>query len=180
MSNDKPERIPLRDSLSFTISAAITDAAVFNHYVLKEYAPKCQGPLAISKSPAKHTLENCLYDEICGWLDSPTVTGISILNIEVGPPAFKNHALSNDPRINFREIVDLMYDICKLEASSKRNGTVAMVDKVRLEQLKEKCRWLLKHVDKVDLDESKPEKPLKQMGDSLRERRLSGGLPASP
>jgi hypothetical protein len=158
MSDDiKPERIPLRDSLSFTIQAAITDSAMFYNYIIKEYAPKCQGPLSFSKSPAKHTLENCLYDELSGWLDSPTTTGISILSIELGSPAFTNEILNEDPRINFREFIDLLYDICKLEASSKKNLNFVMVNKARLEGLKQRSKWLLQHVDKVKFDESKPE-----------------------
>jgi|LakMenEpi13Jul12_1017406.scaffolds.fasta_scaffold00752_2 hypothetical protein len=180
MNDSKPERIPLRDSLAFTIKAAITDASAFSQYVLKEYAPKCQGPLAISKSPAKHTLENCLYDEICGWLDTPTITGVSILSIEVGPPAFKNHILNEEPRVNFREFIDLGYDICKLETSAKKNSNFVLVDRERLEQLKQRAKWLLEHADKVEFHESKPQKTSRQVGNSLRERRLPGGLPTPP
>jgi hypothetical protein len=179
MSDPKPERIPLRDSLSFTIQAAITDAAMFNNYILKEYAPRCQGPLGLSKSPAKHTLENCLYDELSGWLDAPTITGISILSIELGPPAFKNQVVNDDPRINFREFVDLVYDICKLEASAKKNSNFVMVDRGRLEELKQRSKWLLQHVAKVEFNEPKSEKTSRQVGNSLRERRISSGLPTS-
>ena len=53
-----PKRMYLREGLEFNIRVSITDVASFNHYVLKEYAPRCQGTLSISKSPAKHTLEN--------------------------------------------------------------------------------------------------------------------------
>lgn len=170
----RPERIPLRDSLSFMISAAITDAAVFNHYVLKEYAPRCQGTLGISKNPAKHTLENCLYDEICGWLDAPSVTGISILDINVGDPAFKNQVLSDDPRVNFREVVDLMYDVCKLQASSRGDGACVSVDRIRLEQLKERCRWLLKNIDKVAPNEQGAVKETRPVGPGVRKKRGAG------
>lgn len=176
----RPERVPLRDSLSFMISAAITDAAVFNHYVLKEYAPRCQGPLGISKNPAKHTIENCLYDEICGWLDAPSVTGISILDITVGDPAFQNQVLSDDPRINFREVVDLLYDVCKLQASSRGEGALASVDRVRLEQLKERCRWLLKNIQKVAQDEPGSVKAQGSLGTGVPKRRNAGGLPPAP
>lgn len=180
MTNTKPERIPLRDSLAFTIKAAITDASAFSQYVLKEHAPKCQGPLAISKSPAKHTLENCLYDEICGWLDTPTTTGISILSIEVGPPVFKNAILNEEPRVNFREFLDLGYDICKLQVSAKTDLNHVLVDRERLEQLKQRAKWLLEHADKVEFDEPSPQKTSRQVGDSLRERRVSGGLSTPP
>jgi len=180
MTDPKPERIPLRDSLSFTIQAAITDAAMFNNYILKEYAPKCQGPLGLSKSPAKHTLENCLYDELSGWLDSPTITGISILSIELGPPAFKNSVVNDDPRINFREFVDLVYAICKLTTSAKKNSNFVLVDRERLEELKQRCKWLLQHVAKVEFDEPEYGKTSRQVGNSLREKRISGGLPTPP
>lgn len=176
----KPERIPLRDSLAFTIHATITDAAVFNHYILKEYAPRCQGALGHSRTPAKHTIENCLYDEMCGWLDAPAITGISVLDIRMGEPAFINHILNDDPRINFREIVDLMYDVCKLQASARGDGTTVSVDKLRLEQLKERCRWLLKNVDKVGSNEPPVPKASRAMGSGVREKRGSGGLPPAP
>lgn len=169
-----PQRVSLRDSLTFNITVTITDAAVFNHYVLKEYAPRCQGPLAISKSPAKHTLENSIYDECAGWLDNPSVTGLTVLNVEMTNPAFKNHTLNEDPKINFREILDLMYDIVKLETSAKKHGAYLIVDKERLEQLSEKCRMLLKHVDKVELNESNSKKNSQQVGTGLRKRRVLG------
>ena len=172
----RPERVPLRESIGFTIKVAVTDASVFNHYILKEYAPRCQGVLGISKSPAKHTLENCLYDEICGWLDSPTVTGISILSVKIEDPVFKNEILVDEPRINFREIVDLMYDICKLEASASKDERKATVDRVRFKQLKERCKWLLDNVDKVDFDDSDPKKTSESMGASLREGGGASGL----
>jgi hypothetical protein len=168
MSDDIPQRVLLRDALEFTIRAAITDVSVFNHYILKEYAPKCQGPLAISKNPAKHTLENCVYDEICGWLDAPTVTGISILDIHLGPSAFKNQILSNDPKkIYFREIVDLMYDVCKLQVSAKQQGRNVLVDKIRLEQLKERCKTILKNIDGVEFNGTEPQKISRQVGSGL-------------
>lgn len=172
MSDELPERVALKGGLTFTITAAITDAAVFNHYVLKEYAPRCQGPLALSKSPAKHTLENCVYDELCGWLDAPSVTGLSILNIELGPAAFKNQTLNEDPKINFGEILDLMYDVVKLETWAKQHGAYLIVDKERLEQLSERCRLLLKYVDKVGFDEPSSKKTSKQMGPGLRKGRV--------
>jgi len=167
MINDKPERMPLKDTLKFTIQIAITDASIFNHYILKEYAPRCQGPLAISKSPAKHTLENCLYDEICGWLDAPSITGISILDIQASSSAFKNEILNNDPKIYFREIVDLLYDICKLQVSGKQESSNILVDKVRFEHIKEKCKTILKNVDRVEFNGTEPAKISKQMGSSL-------------
>jgi hypothetical protein len=176
----KPERVTLRDSLAFTIHATITDAAVFNHYILKEYAPRCQGVLSQSRSPAKHTIENCLYDEMCGWLDAPAITGISVLDIRMGDSAFINHSLSDDPRINFREIVDLLYDVCKLQASARGEGSTVSVDKVRLEQLKERCRWLLKNVDKVGSNEPATAKAPGAVGAGVRAKRDSGGLPPAP
>jgi hypothetical protein len=179
MSDDRPERVPLKDALEFTIRAAITDASVFNHYILKEYAPRCQGPLAISKSPAKHTLENCVYDEICGWLDAPSITGISILDIHVGPPAFRNEILSSDPKVHFREIVDLMYDMCKLQVSAKQQGSNVLVDKIRLEQLKERCKTILKNVDRIEFNGTEPQKTSRQVGSGLRTKGVPSGLPSA-
>ena len=169
---DTPERISLRDGITFNIIASITDVSVFNHYVLKEYAPKCQGPLAISKYPAKHTLENCIYDECCGWLDNPSITGLSILNVELTNPAFKNYTLNDEPRVTLREMLDAMYDIVKIETSAKKHGAYLIVEKERLQQLSEKCRLLLKHVDKVDVHDSSSKKNSKQVGTGLRERRM--------
>lgn len=174
MSDTVPERIALKGGLTFTITAAITDASVFNHYVLKEYAPRCQGPLALSKSPAKHTLENCVYDEICGWLDAPSVTGLSVINVELNSPLFKNQILNEEPKINFGEILDLMYDVVKLETWAKQHGAYLIVDKERLEQLSQKCKLLLKHVDKVEFDEPPSKKNSKQVGTGLRKGRVPG------
>lgn len=170
--NDVPERISLKDGLTFNITVAITDAAIFNHYVLKEYAPRAQGPLAISKSPAKHTLENCIYDECSGWLDNPSMTGLSVLQVNLTNPAFKNHTLNDEPKVSFSEIIDLMYDVVKLETWAKKHGAYLIVDKERLQQISEKCQMLLKHVDKVDVHEPTSKKNSKQVGTSLRERRV--------
>ena len=39
---NSPLRVPLKAGLVFNITATISDAAIFNHYVLKEYAPRVQ------------------------------------------------------------------------------------------------------------------------------------------
>ena len=174
-----PIRIPLKEGLEFTIRAAITDVAVFNHYILKEYAPKCQGVLGISKAPAKHTLENCLYDEVCGWLDSPTLTGLAILEVNLGPVAFKNYSLNADPKLNFREIVNLLYDTSKVGTPPRKGEESVLVSRADLEQLKSRAKHLLKYIDKVGPNGQAPEiSP--SVGSRLREKRIPGGLPSSP
>lgn len=179
--SDKPERMTLKEGLKFTITAAITDAAVFNHYVLKEYAPRVQGSLAMSKNPAKHTLENCLYDEIAGWLDMPTVTGLSILNIEAESSAFKNTIIKQEPRISFSAIVDLLYNISKLSSTCKANSSICSVDAQQLQELKDKAKWILQHVDKVVVDGDAPEKrSIPKVGSGVLEGAVSGRLPKTP
>jgi len=167
MSN-KPERITLKEGLKFTITAAITDVAIFNHYILKEYAPRVQGSIAISKSPAKHILENCLYDEIAGWLDMPTITGLSILSIEAGPSAFKNTIIKQDPKISFSSIVDLLYNICKINSTCKTDSKLCSVDTQQLQEIKDKAKWIIEHIDEVVVDADTSEKrSIPKMGSSI-------------
>lgn len=177
--NKAIEKLTLKEGLKFTITAAITDAATFNHYVLKEYAPRAQGNLALSKNPAKHTLENCLYDEISGWLDMPSTTGISILNIEADASAFQNTIISEDPKISFSDIVALLYNVCKLNSTCKPNSRLCQVDSEQLQELKEKAKQILQHLDKAGFYVDAPKKksiPTK-VGSGVFEGPLSNGLP---
>jgi len=172
--NNKPEKIALKEGVKFTITAAITDAAVFNHYILKEYAPRVQGSLAFSKNPAKHTLENCLYDELSGWLDMPTITGLAILDIQATSDGFKNTVIHQDPKICLSDIVDLLYNICKLNSVCKNNSTVCSVDKQHLQELKDKAKIILQIIDKVNLNgETLNKKSGPKMGNSVCQRTLS-------
>lgn len=167
--NNKPERIALKEGVKFTITAAITDAAVFNHYILKEYAPRSQGILAFSKNPAKHTLENCLYDELAGWMDMPTITGLAILDIQAEPNAFKDTVIASDPKICLSDMVDLLYNICKLNSVCKNNSELCSVNKQHLQELKEKAQWILQNIDKVVVNGETPtKKSSSKMGNSLR------------
>lgn len=177
--NQPIEKLTLKEGLKFTITAAITDVAIFNHYVLKEYAPRAQGNLALSKNPAKHTLENCLYDEISGWLDMPTITGISVLNIEADASAFPNPTISEDPKISFSDIVALLYNVCKLNSICKKNSKLCQVDSEQLQELKEKAKQILQHLDKAAVNVNAPKKKSThtKMGSGVFEGSLSDGLP---
>ena len=175
-----PERVSLKNFIEFNIRAAITDASTFNHYILKEYAPKCQGTLSTSKHPGKHIVENCIYDELCGWLDAPTVTGISILDIKVNTNALSNSLIKEDPKIDFREIVDLLYDMCKLAVSAKESGTYLAVNAVKLNSIKDKCKYLLSNIDSVEIDGLQPQKSSDQVGVGVRKRRVPRRLPTAP
>lgn len=174
-----PERVPLKDGLKFTITAAVTNASVFNHYVLKEYAPKVQGPLALSKSPAKHTLQNCLYDEIAGWLDSPSVTGISILDVQAQDLAYKNKILNTDPKISFSDIVDLLYNVCQLGMQDRNKSPSCNVDEEQLQEIRQKAKHILQNLDKVVTDDATKE-PISKVGSGLRQRAVSRKLPEAP
>lgn len=177
---DKPEkqpvRIPLKEGLKFTITAAITNASVFNHYILKEYAPRVQGNLALSKSPAKHTLENCVYDEIAGWLDSPSVTGLAILNVEAEASAFKNTILNPDPKVSFSDIVDLLYNVCQLGTQGNVIPDSCNVDEEHLQNIRTKAKLILQHLDKVVPHEANKE-PTAKVGSGLRKGAVSRELP---
>lgn len=174
--NEAPEKVSLKDGLKFTITATVTNASTFNHYVLKEYAPRAQGTLALSKSPAKHTLQNCLYDEIAGWLDSPSVTGISILDVKVEDLAFKNKTLNADPKISFSDIIDLLYNVCQLGMQDRNKSPSCNVDEEQLQEIREKAKYILQHVDKVVTDGSSKE-PISKMGAGLRQGSISRKLP---
>jgi hypothetical protein len=171
-----PERVSLKDGLKFTITATVTNASTFNHYVLKEYAPKVQGALAISKSPAKHTLQNCLYDEIAGWLDSPSVTGISILDVEVSDFAFKNKILNSDPKIVFSDIVELLYNVCQLGMQDRNKSPSCNVDEEQLQEIRQKAKYILQNIDKV-VNDGLSKEPISKVGAGLRQRAISGELP---
>lgn len=171
-----PERITLKDGLKFTITATVSNASVFNHYVLKEYAPKVQGPLAISKSPAKHTLQNCLYDEIAGWLDSPSITGISILDVQTEDLAYKNKVLNPDPKISFSDIVDLLYNVCQLGMQDRNKSPSCNVDEEQLQNIRQKAKHILQNLDKVVTDDATKE-PISKVGSGLRQRAISRKLP---
>lgn len=168
-----PEKIHLKDGIGFTIKAAISNVAVFNHYIVKEYAPKAQGGLSMGKNPAKHTLANCLYDEISGWLDSPTVTGISILDICVDEGAFKNMALCPEPRVHLKEIVEILYDTCKLDGGAPVKGEYVLIEKQKFDEIKQKMKLMLKSLDKVELHGTGPEEATK-VGAGVRKRRIPG------
>jgi hypothetical protein len=170
--SDNPERVSLKDGLKFTITAAVTNASTFNHYVLKEYAPKVQGVLAISKSPAKHTLQNCLYDEIAGWLDSPSITGISILDVEVSDPAFKNKTLNADPKIMFSDIIDLLYNVCQLGVQDRNKSPSCNVDEEQLQDIRQKAKYILQNIDKV-VTHGGSKEPISEVGSGLRQRTIS-------
>ena len=174
-----PEKVSLKNFIELNIRAAITDASTFNHFILKEYAPKCQGTLSSSKNPAKHTVENCIYDELCGWLDAPTVTGISILNIKISNAALPNALIKEEPKIDFREIVDLLYDMCKLAVSAKESGDYLAVNASRLNSIKDKCKYLLSNIDSVEIDGLQPQKSSDQVGVGVRKRRVSRRLPTA-
>ena len=172
---DEPERIPLKDGVGFTIQGAITNAAAFNHYVLKEHAPRCQGKMALGKSPAKHNLENCIFDEVAGWLDSPSVTGLSILSVSVGSKPFEDFDLCLEPKVSMSSILDILYDVCRMEAGADVENGVAAVDAVRLAELCDKCKIVLKNSGNVVLDEKEARQESEsQMGASLRKGRLPG------
>lgn len=180
-----PKRIYLREGLEFNIRVAVTDVAAFSHYVLKEYAPRCQGVLGISKSPAKHTLENCIYDEICGWLDEPTLTGLSVLEISTKDKPFSNPvvagSMAGDGKIHFHEIVDLLYDVCKMGKSGVRKNEFVMLEADRLHQTMERCKEVLRSVGKLKVNVSEAKKArTDSVGPGLREKRVSGGLPQTP
>lgn len=180
-----PKRMYLREGLEFNIRVAITDVASFNHYVLKEYAPRCQGALSISKSPAKHTLENCIYDELCGWLDEPTLTGLSVLEISAKDKPFSDPivagSMAGDGKIHFHEIVDLLYDVCKMAKSGVRKNEFIMLDAGRLNQTVDRCKEVLRSVGKSKINVSEAKKTrTDSVGPSLREKRVSGGLPQTP
>lgn len=174
--SEVPERIPLKDGLKFTITATVTNASTFNHYVLKEYAPKVQGPLALSKSPAKHNLQNCLYDEIAGWLDSPTITGISILDVQVNDSAFKNKTLNVDPKIMFSDIIDLLYNVCQLGMQDRNKSPSCNVDEEQLQDIREKAKHILQHIDKV-VNDGPSKEPISKVGAGLRQRAVPRELP---
>ena len=152
-----PIRVSLKNGIKFNITATITDASVFHHYILKEYAPASQNSFASSKNPAKHTLENCLYDEIAGWLDAPTITGLSILDIEVDGFAFKNVTLNQDPKVTFSEVLDLLYNTYKLLSTADTKGNRCVLDNARATEIKDKLRYLLQHTAEITFDE--PNKP---------------------
>jgi hypothetical protein len=172
---DEPERIALKDGIGFTIDGAITSAAAFNHYVLKEYAPKCQGRMALGRNPARHNLENCLFDELAGWLDSPSVTGLSILGVRVGSKPYEDEDLCLEPRISMSGIFDIMYDVCRMGAGAEVEGGQATVDAARLAELQEKCKLVLKHAGQRPFpDEKKTRTNPGQMGAGLRKGRLPG------
>jgi hypothetical protein len=171
-----PERVYLKDGLKFTITAAVCNASTFNHYVLKEYAPKVQGALALSKSPAKHTLENCLYDEIAGWLDSPSITGIAILDVQVDNFAYKNKTLNPDPKVSFSDIVNLLYNVCQLGMQDRNKSPSCNVDEEQLEDVREKAKYILQHLDKAVTDEATKE-PISKVGSGLRQGALPRELP---
>lgn len=149
----EPVRISLKNGIKFNITAAVTDASVFHHYILKEYAPAVQGVFASSKNPAKHTLENCLYDEIAGWLDTPTITGLTILNIEVDGLAFKNVTLNHEPKISFSEVVDLLYNTYKLLSTADTRGGRCSLDQARVDEVRAKIKYLIQHTAGIKFDE---------------------------
>lgn len=160
---NSPLRVPLKAGLVFNITATISDAAIFNHYVLKEYAPRVQGSLAFSKNPAKHTLENCLYDEISGWLDAPTVTGISIVNIDLVLPTVEEPTLNEEPKISFSEIVDFLYNMYKVLNSGAVEAGRKSFKEVQVVELKDKIKWILKNTGLVDFNEP-PAKEISKVG----------------
>jgi hypothetical protein len=178
-SKPSPERVSLKDGLKFTITATVSNASIFNHYVLKEYAPRVQGVLALSKSPAKHTLENCLYDEIAGWLDSPSITGISILDVQVDNFAYKNKVLNPDTKISFSDIVDLLYNVCQLGMQDRNKSPSCNVDEEQLQDIRQKAKYILQNLDKVVTDEATKE-PISKVGSGLRQRAVPRELPKTP
>lgn len=164
LNTNTPLRVPLKAGLVFNITATISDAAIFNHYVLKEYAPRVQGSLAFSKNPAKHTLENCLYDEISGWLDAPTVTGISIVNIDLVLPTVEELTLNEEPKISFSEIVDFLYNMYKvLNSGAVEAGSRKSFKEAQVVELKDKIKWILKNTSLVDFNEP-PAKEISKVG----------------
>jgi hypothetical protein len=178
--SDTPERIILKEGLQFKITAAVTNASTFNHYVLKEYAPKVQGVLAVSKSPAKHTLQNCLYDEIAGWLDSPSITGMAILSVEVeNETAYKNKMLNSDPKITLSDIVDLLYNVCQLGMQDRSRAPSCNVDEEQLQEIRQKAKHILQSINKVVTDGTNKE-PISKVGSRLRQRSVSRELPETP
>lgn len=167
----QPDKIHLKDGIGFTIKAAVTNMAVFNHYIVKEYAPKAQGSLSMGRSPAKHTLANCLYDEISGWLDSPTITGLSILDVLVDDAGFKNISLCKEPKIQLKEIVELLYDTCKLDGAAHGQGEYVLIEKQKFDEIRQRMKSVLKNLDRVEFHGASSEEASK-VGAGVRKRRL--------
>jgi len=162
------QRIPLKNGVGFTIHGAITNAAAFGHYVLKEHAPRCQGKMALGKSPARHNLENCIFDEVAGWLDAPSVTGLSILEVKVESSAFNDLEVCEEPQVLLSDILDILYDVCRMGVGARIDEEVASVDAGRLLEIIARCKLVLKNSEHVTANEKEAKQnPKSKMGPGL-------------
>ena len=84
------DRTPVRNGTVMNISIVIDDLASFNRYVIKEHACSLQANHVAGDNPAESCIVNCLYDELSGWLDNPSMLGFSILSIAVANDKIKD------------------------------------------------------------------------------------------
>jgi len=152
MAEPKPtatglERVILKPGLTVNVKLVITDVPLFTRYVMKEHAPRAHGQLAFGKTPAKCHVINAIYDEMAGWLDAPTITGLSVTNISIVPPECENKVLDDVQRIAFSDIVDILYEAYKMALADEDNE--------RAQELKTRIRQVLISLRGVNFDGAK-------------------------
>jgi hypothetical protein len=154
-TNTAPTRkyISLSNGTIVNLQLVIDDIASFNRYVLKEHGNSMQGDDVFGKTPAQDCVANCLYDELSGWLDNPSMLGFTVLDITFDQNKINEESveLSTEGTKSIVSTFDLVKFIGEIASKdhSLENGPNG--SQKRLLHLREKARALLQNLAQVPI-----------------------------
>ena len=133
------KRVTLTNGTIINIKLVVDDLTSFNRYIIKEHGNPLQGDDVFGKNPATDCVANCIYDEISGWLDNPSILGLTVLDILFDENKIKEENIQQTT-VNTFDLVKFLGEVAakdhKIEEAP--NGT-----HIQLTALREKARILL-------------------------------------
>jgi hypothetical protein len=141
MTTDTRDRVDITNGTLINLKLIIDDVASFNRYVIKEHGNAMQGEDVFGKLPATNCVVNCLYDELSGWLDNPSILGLTVLGI-----SFNKNKIEED---NSLTPIDPFALIRFIKAVASKDHTLEEAQggaAAQLTHLREQARELLKEL----------------------------------
>lgn len=134
------KRVNLSNGTVINIRLAVDDLTAFNRYIIKEHGSPLQGEDVFGKNPAADCVANCLYDELSGWLDNPSILGLTVLDILFDENKIEEEENTQSTVVNTSDLVKFLGEVAskdhRVEAAT--NGA-----EVQLTSLRAKARELL-------------------------------------